>query len=556
MRLALPHLIVGLFSAALIFLVFRDYAIDSAAFIWLISNLVLLTCTVVFYSIYYFRGDTLSSALWGKITFIVSLLWGACWSLPPFIFLGTENILHIGIMVAFIVSMSSVPAPVLVHYPSAYFIFITLPLSAFTIKISIISIGSQQVVQALPPFLWLSLLVYGWDLHKTIIDSIRLRLEKANALEKARQANIEKSRFIAAASHDIRQPLQAAVLSLDAIKANKGQKLDSLLPNLEKSVDSISELITGLLDISKLDSGTVDVQPEHIELTGLLSKLRDRNALAAQGKNLTITHIIDDKHSNKPVVLCDPILLERVLNNLLNNAVRYTDKGGVRIETHHEHTHVIIRITDTGIGISHDQINLIFKEFYQANTVERDHKIGLGLGLSIVKRLCDLQSWQLNVTSKSGEGSCFTISVPAGSRSDIKPVQNSLGYSLAGIMALIIDDNTTARDALAEMLSAWQCNVLQADNAYSAINALKEHSSGLPDIIISDYRLADQENGIEAIKAIQVYTGKEIPAILMTGDIAPEELNHMAESGVFVMHKPIKPGHLRAFINRRCCHTA
>lgn len=161
MKLALPHLIVGLLTAVLIFFLFKDYAIASADIIWLAANTVLLVCTLVFYTLYYFRGHVLTISQWGKVTFIVSLLWGVCWSLPPFILLGTDNVLYIGILVTFVISMSSVPAPVLVHYPRAYFVFITLPLGSLTLKTSMVSIEHQEIIQFLPPFLWLSLLIYG-----------------------------------------------------------------------------------------------------------------------------------------------------------------------------------------------------------------------------------------------------------------------------------------------------------------------------------------------------------------------------------------------------------
>lgn len=552
MRLALPHLIVGLFTAALIFLILQDYAIESAMSIWITANLILLTCTVIFYTLYYLKGELITTANWGKITFVVSLLWGACWSLPPFILLDTKNILYIGILVVFVVSISTVPAPVLVHYPSAYFIFITLPLGSLTLKISMISIENQALIQLMPPFLWISLLIYGWDLHKTVIESIRLRLENKQALDEARQANTEKSRFIAAASHDIRQPLQAAVLSLDAIKAKKGKNLDTLLPIMDKSIDSLSDLITGLLDISKLDSGTIEAHPDHIELSKVINGIFDKNTLSAQAKNLQLTHNLSAEKTDNPVVFCDLILLDRALNNLLNNAIRYTDNGGVSINTYREDSHFTIQVKDTGVGINSDHLELIFKEFYQVNAVERDNKIGLGLGLSILKRLCDLQNWKLSVESVPGEGSCFSVRVPAGSRSDIKPSESTPDYCLSDISVLIIDNNITVRTALSEMLSAWQCNVIHSASAQSAIDQLKRKNTRPLDIVISDYQLADNKNGIDAIKAIQEYSGTDIAAILMTGDTTSEKLNLLAESGVSVMHKPIKPGYIRTFIHRRC----
>lgn len=566
MRLALPHLIVGMFTAGLLFVVLKDYAIESAAIIWLTANLLLLACTVTFYSLYYFRRHIFTLPQWGKVTFFVSLLWGLCWSLPPFILLDTNSILYIGILVTFIIAMSAVPAPVLVHYPSAYFVFITLPLGSLTLKTTITPIENQHIIQFLPPFLWASLLVYGWDLHKTIIESIRLRLENELALGEARQANIAKAKFIAAASHDIRQPLQAAVLSLDAIKANQGKALDSVLPNLEKSVDSISDLITGLLDVSKLDSGTVDISPEHLEFKLILGRLYAKNALLAETKGLALTHNTPSDSTSNLTIYADPTLLDRVLNNLVANAIRYTDRGEITVGIQQGPEHLTFRIEDTGIGISPEKLELIFEEFYQVSSTERDQKIGLGLGLSIVKRLCELQNWQLDVSSVPGEGSCFSVRVPLGDKQKIKSLERNPVGSLSGLCALVIDDNAAIRDSLSTLLGTWQCQVVVADSAKSAIDALNSNpanSTPLPDIIISDYQLANRQSGIDAIKEVQRWIESQrdksdstnTEALLMTGDTDPERLNELAKSGITVMHKPIKPGHLRTFIHRRCLNS-
>lgn len=563
MKLALPHLVVGLLTAVLLFLLFEDHAIESAGVIWFSANLLLLVCTLVFYSLYYLKGDCLSIAQWGRVTFLVALLWGVCWSLPPFILLGDENVLYIGLLVTFVVSMSAVPAPVLVHYPGAYFVFITLPLAALTLKTSMISIENQAIIQLLPPFLWLSLLVYGWDLHKTVIESIRLRLENEQALGEVQQASLAKSRFIAAASHDIRQPLQAAVLSLDAIRSREGQNLDQLLPNLEKSVDSIADLITGLLDISRLDSGTVQVCPEHLALSGVLARLKARNILQAEEKGLELAVRPSPHSGRETAIFCDPVLLDRVLNNLVNNAIRYTDQGSVTVAVSLEYVgnqadepgEILIQIRDTGVGIAPEQWSSIFEEFYQVECTKRDHKIGLGLGLSIVKRLCDLQDWALDLTSVPGQGSCFSIRVPLGNLASVKAKMPQGTVGLNGLSVLVIDDHETVRDMLSDRLSAWQCDVRVAEDTPQAIDQL-DQGNWLPDLVISDYRLGDNQSGIEAIDQltlqVQAHADKAPVTLLMTGDTAPDQLCQLAGSGITVLHKPIKPGHLRAFIQRQC----
>ena len=546
MKLALPHLISGLFTAGIIYLMYRDFAMEHGPILWFGANIILLLSTVIFYTIYHLRPQWLSIPAWGKVTFAVAALWGLCWALPPFILLDTQQTLYIGIMVAFMVAMSSVPAPVMVHYPASYVVFISLPLGSLCLKAMLSDIEGKEVIQFLTPFLWISLLLYGWDLHKTVIESIRLRLEHKNAQKEAEQANIAKSKFIAAASHDIRQPLQAATLFLSALKnQSTTAHTQDITQRLEKSIDGMSDLLNSLLDMSKLDAQVIEITPEHYAVQALFERLStEHSAIAAH-------HGLDIKFQAQPLTLyCDVILLERVLNNLISNGIRYTKKGTVTIQAEQQGKQVQFKVTDTGVGIPQPAIEHIFDEFYQLENPEQERQKGLGLGLSIVKRLCELQSWSLSVTSDSGKGSQFTVSVPLGLQENIQAKPKLELQNLSHITAIIIDDNKDIREGLKHLLNQWHCRVMVATSGEEALSMLNTQQIKV-NLIISDFRLAENKNGLDAINMVQAESQRKIQSILLTGDTAPSELYDISQSGITLLHKPVKPGKLRAVLQKK-----
>lgn len=546
MKLALPHLISGLFTAGLVYFLFQDMAKPYAPVLWLAANVVLLLCTVLFYSIYHKRHHWLSIKAWGQVTFLVAALWGICWSLPPFILLDSQQALYVGLLVAFMVAMASVPAPVMVNYPAAYVAFISFPLGSLWLKTLLSAVEGKEIIQLLTPFLWLTLLLYGWDLHKTIIESIRLRLEHKQALDEAEQANVAKSKFIAAASHDIRQPLQAATLFMNALKEHPEKQHSALmLSRLESSIDGMSELLNSLLDVSRLDAQVVEINPEHKRVTEVFNRLRDSHQDMAQDKGLTLEFATEEL-----AVFCDAMLLERVLNNLISNAIRYTPQGHIWVNATGVADGICFSIKDTGLGIADSELESIFDEFYQLANPERDKQKGLGLGLSIVKRLCELQNWPLKVQSKLGEGSCFAITVPRGELQRIEAKAQPSLTSLHLVSALVIDDNQQVCLGLKQLLESWQCKVITAASTDLAIAELAVNDFS-PNLVISDYRLAEGKNGLDGIQQIRDYLGVDVQSILITGDTAPDELELINQSDTLLLHKPVKPGKLRAVLQKK-----
>ena len=369
-----------------------------------------------------------------------------------------------------------------------------------------------------------------------------LQIQKAEA----EAANLAKSRFLAAASHDLRQPLHAVSLYAGALRdlpvTPEQAELNS---KMERAIDALDELLGHILEVSKLDAGVVKPELRHFDLAELIERLDLRYSAIAKQQGLDY-----DSRAHSAVVQSDPFLLERILDNLLANAVRFTERGGVRLAINARGDEVEIIVSDSGQGIPAEEHENIFQEFYQLQNPERDRSKGLGLGLSIVDRLCSLLSHELHVDSAPGVGSRFTITVAAGDRQFVG-VQNEAAlrsdFDLQETRVMVIDDERDVLDATRAQLSSWGCDVSIADSLREAI----EITNGLPaELLIVDYRLRNHESGIDAVLDYRKRFGDDIPAVLITGDTAPERIREAVDSGIKVLHKPVTPGQLRMCVNQ------
>lgn len=555
MKEALPHLIGGFMTGLLLYVVFLEFTDYKERAFWLISQAIILVSTIAFYCIYYFYPKKLSLAQWEKVINSVSLLWGLIWSLPPHILLLTADNQYVAALLVLTIALTITPAPAMVQYPLGYFAFITLPLISLFIKLIILDINLLLILFI--PFFWLTVLAYGWRLHTTIIDSIQLRIELDAARKEAEIASVAKSKFLAAVSHDLRQPLQAINLFTCALKGkiiteNQNELTDEslLFQRLESSTDNMAELLNSLLEASKLNANIIQPKPKNLDLENLLATTISEYDVLTKEKNITF----NIQTTNTPIFV-DPKLFERVIGNLLNNALRYTEYGDITLESIIINNAVAISISDTGIGIPDIEHASIFTEFHQVDNSERNQKKGLGLGLSIVKRLCDLQDWPISLISSESTGSRFTFVVPLGDLNNIKEDKktNSSFGNFNRENIVIVEDDDQIRSGLESLLTSWNCNTL----SYSTIQECLDDLATRPDIpglILSDYRLQNNETGIELIKKIREQKNNTIPAIIITGETGPEQLIEAKNSGLIIIHKPIKAAILRrvmtqAFIN-------
>ena len=545
MKEALPHLIGGIVTGLLVYFIYQDFMSTGDLLLWFCTQIILLTCTICFYLIFYKNPDFLSADQWTRIIFIVSLLWGIAWAMPPWIMMGTADAEYVAALLVVIVAMAIAPAPAMVYYPIGYTVYMTLPLASLFTRL--LTMDFSIWLNLFVPFFWITALTYGWGLHQTLIDSIRLRLEIDESRNEAENANLAKSKFLAAASHDLRQPLQAINLFLTALKEKlKIPNDEKLMLSLESSVESMSELLNSLLDVSKLDAEAITPQPKDICVQASLKKTLNEYQALAENQGLSFTVQTDSSP-----VYADPVLLNRVIGNLMSNAVRYTTQGNITFSTHACGDEVTLSVRDTGMGIPDAEQENIFTEFHQLDNPERDQKKGLGLGLAIVRRLCTLQNWKLTLESGEHQGSCFSIVVPIGNASNINHQQESTigqtDFSQANI--LVIEDDDSIRQALTTLFSGWNCNVESFPDSGSTVAFLKR-SSWKPDIILSDFRLQHEETGIDAIRKAREVCGEEVYAFLMTGDTDPLRIQQAKESGLVVIHKPVKAAILRNVLLR------
>jgi CheY-like chemotaxis protein/anti-sigma regulatory factor (Ser/Thr protein kinase) len=308
------------------------------------------------------------------------------------------------------------------------------------------------------------------------------------------------------------------------------------------AIESLEDSFGAMLDISRLDAGVVQPAPQTFPIRDVFRRLYQQFGGDAEGRDLALRF-----RATRRVVTSDPLLLERVLANLVQNALRYTKRGGVLVAARRHANGIALEVWDTGLGIPADKLEMIFREFYQIDNPERDRSRGLGMGLAIVQRLCSLLQHPLEVHSRVGRGSLFRIVVPPGEVAaiDSTPTQaDTLPPRKTGtITVLLIDDERAIREATRELLRPMQVNVITAATIGEAVTLAKESTDQI-DMILSDWRLRGQENGLDAVRAIRAIAGQGTPAVLITGDTSPELLKHAHEGGLVVLHKPLQPRQL------------
>jgi len=354
----------------------------------------------------------------------------------------------------------------------------------------------------------------------------KIRLESSVARQarvEAEQANTAKSKFLAAASHDLRQPIHAQGLFLDILSRS------GLNPQQQQSLDcaiaasqASAEMLNTMLDFSRIEAGVVQPQVVSFRLQPLLNKIEREFAQQADAKGLAYR-----SRETKLGADSDPALIELVLRNLVSNAIRYTDRGGLLVACRKQHGQVVLEVWDTGIGIEPAHQSEVFREFHQLGNPERDRRKGLGLGLSIVEGLARTLGHPLALASKPGRGSLFRLTLPPATGVCVDNAvvltqhKQQLGKQLRNVRVLVVDDDEAVRIGTLHLLRDWGCVGKAAESIEEALVLAGQHA---PDVVISDYRLRDQRTGLEVIAALRGVLGQSLPALLITGDTAPDRL--------------------------------
>ena len=387
-----------------------------------------------------------------------------------------------------------------------------------------------------------------------VTEARRAERAVAEARDRAEEASRSKSRFLAAASHDLRQPLQAMFLFAEALHPHVGDPAGrEKLMHLERGMDALKGLLDGLLETSRLDAGLVEPVVGDVPLAPLLEEVAAAYGPVARGKGLALE--IDGRNRAAGVVVrSDRRLLFRMLGNIVENAIRYTAAGGIRIGCVGTagDGRVHVEIADSGIGIPADHLERIWDEFHQVGNPERDRQRGLGLGLAIVRRIADLLDHPVTVRSAPGRGSVFGVALQAGTpvapaapppAATAVPAEAEAKAESAGF-AVVVDDDAIVLLGLKAMFEEWGYDVLVAGSTADAVAQLKA-CGRRPDILVVDYRLRDGRVGTEAVAAVRALFGAPIPGILLTGEMVADCRQDAAAHDLRVIHKPVTPRQLR-----------
>lgn len=506
-------------------------------------------------------------AKWAEYFTWTSLVSGTLWGSAGILFYTPESVNLQVLLYVLIVGVAAGSLVVTCYWLPAFFAYAIPSVGLVALNLLVRAEAPGKILAIL---LILYLVIFAQIARRTremMYHAIKVQFENLSLVEElkrqkdlAETANRAKTRFLASANHDLRQPVHALSLmtyaAKDELSTPRGQKL---YDSMNRTVSSLSQLLESLLDLSRLDAGAMSVHREDVSLRPLGGQLLTEFLPLAQRKNLRL--------GVGPFDYCvstDIALVGRILRNLLGNAVHYTQTGGVLIGCRRRGDTVVIEVWDTGIGIDTSDSGKVFTEFYQGNNPDHDRTQGLGLGLSICKRIADLLGHQFTFESKRSAGSVFRLTLPL-SQTEINPPQinaweiNDHKDQLCGTRILIIDDERIVREALSQVLRSWGVEVILAGSGLEALNKLGRHAKDAElDAIICDYRLGSDENGIDAIRLLREAVGdKDLAAMILTGDTAPDLVKEFKQTEFPVLHKPLNPnelfGHLSILLKRTEC---
>jgi signal transduction histidine kinase/CheY-like chemotaxis protein len=537
----------------LVWLVLHDSVSILQLWSWTVLLCLLITVRLIMCRAFQRQVRTNSDVLrWSRYPVIFALLSGIIWaSLSPIS--AQADLIQFFTITGILVIMVTAALATGSSYRPSYLVFAIPVMLSFSTTM-LLQGGEHRLILALICYSTLAvLIVFSRNIEHAFVESIRMRFEKQALAEQlsiqkqeAELANLAKSKFLAAASHDLRQPLHALSLYLDTLHTELNtNRQRELAQKMGIAIDALKDLFQRLLEISKLDAGIVEPNIGDHLVSELFSRMEVRFYPLAKTQGLQLQF----NHHNE-VLSTDPILLERILDNLIGNALRYTETGVISVGTINTRENIIIEVTDTGPGIPVTEQENIFNEFYQLHNPERDRSKGLGLGLSIVKRLCLLLNYPLELESAIGAGTKFRLHVPVG---DIQKAvsapepQTRLRWDIDGTRILFIDDEADVRDAMYQLLTSWGSKAICVDSIKEALTAVRKGPT--PDLIIADYRLRELQTGVDAIRTVTDALQANIPGILITGDTAPERLQEAGRSGFKLLHKPVNAGQLRVVVN-------
>ena len=482
-----------------------------AGYILSISTVSLLT--VAYYNRHRQRESQLT-VKWHAINIAMALLWSSLWCMAPFLFFTQANTEQILVFLLIVTLVSSTPSVSMGVYPDIFLSFIGPVFLSLTVYLNHYHGEQAWLIRFIPLITLASLSLFSLYIHKAQLNNIRLRIEAELAHRDAERANRSKNRFLAAISHDLRQPLQAATLYASLIRDQHDEASHQISRKLLSALHSGSELLDQLLMLSHLQSGSFTAHPRDFCLDDCVDKLINESLPQAREKGLRLHSDIEPGLR----LYADPLLVTQILRNLLSNAIKYTERGEVRLNARSLNGQVQLSVTDTGIGIDPQRHDDVFDEFIQVDNAHRALENGLGLGLSIVKRLCSLSGASLELSSQLGRGSCFRLSLPAGRplSADQQAPEPELPAHCT-LRIVVVDDDVRITASLSEVLVEWGADVYAYNRLSDALTDLSRRDTMIPDVILCDGQLGEGHTALHVFQALAKLYSKDIPRVLLSG---------------------------------------
>jgi len=511
------------------------------------------------------RGNERNPARWGLAWTLGSAIAGSFWGTAGVLWFASGDIGHQAVLIVclFGVIMGGINLTS-VHKPTLY-AFSLLALTPLIVRVAWEGDALHAFIAAVLAVVLGFILRFGHGLNDLMTHSLEMRYENLDlvaelkaqtaaadlARTSAEAANRGKTQFLAAASHDLRQPLHAMGLFAAALSARvHDAQVRHLVSSINGSVEALERMFSAVMDISKLDAGAIAPKRSAFALGSIFDRLEREFAPLAAAKGLSLRVV-----PTRMWVESDPVLLERILGNLASNAVRYTVRGGVVIGARRRGSRVSVEAWDTGPGIAASETERIFEEFYQiATSVPRGGK-GMGLGLAIIRRLSALLDHSVRVRSRPGKGSCFSIEVPHAAADLPATVvagdDGTAGAPFEDLCVAVVDDEEIVLHGMEALFSIWGATVIGASSCDAMLAALGEAET-YPDLIVADYRIGPTELGTEVVERLRHELGVSIPALLISGDSSGATLHTLRRSGLDFLLKPVLPEELKAQASRLC----
>ena len=528
---------------------------------WTLCELATQAYRTVFMMIPYAKGAPKENfaAYWARHHAIYQTAIAFVWGATMFLFAHQQSPISVALTLCTLVIITSGAVPGLAYNPpammgffSVIFLFILARLLQFqTLDYNVLAGASLAYAGVLA--------LMGRMQTQLSAESIRIRFENIELLDTltvrtadadaaraaAEQASLAKSQFLAAASHDLRQPLYALSLSSGSLQALElGDDARQIVGQMQANFGALEGLFNGLLDISRLEAGVIVVKREPISADELFDRLDHYLRPIAEELGLDLRY-----RSDGSAIDSDPALIEQILINLGSNALRNTRKGGVLIAARRRGLSVRLEVWDTGVGIADEDRARIFEDFVQVGNPERNRRKGMGLGLAIARRSAGLLESEIEVASRPGRGSVFYLTQPAGAHAPTLPppaTRNDSRDPIAGLRVLIIDDDPEVREALRSLMRQWGVAADIMGDSEAGLGAVAEGARYAA--VLSDYRLPGPINGLDLIERLVAQGLPRSACCIVTGDLDPAVITAATEAKIALVHKPVSPARLRALI--------